>query len=541
MRRSGQSGIAERAVAHWLTKANERNYQIPFAQVLMSEGYTVIQISSHGQLEEGKDVVARDRRGHFHAYQMKTGNITIPVWRSIKEEVQELIELPISNPSVPKTAPYTSYLVTNGRVSEGVRRQIDTRNADNKARNRKYSFLKTIELDELTKRFIDAERQFWPSELADTQQFLNLRASDGKGLFPKQAFCEFLETWLFQRKASPPVIRGLISASVIVVAQLAQAFESAKNWFAVFECWTCLSAAILRLASKNGLQMQEWSLSFDMTMAGITDALTSLKEESASRPDLREGSPIGDGGFVYKARAVMLMGALCALELSEVSTGQKKEYDPALKPWMVNGLEHLWYWGESAFPYYLSIIRYLEAVGESARARELLEIILRRTTAWNEPGSPGGIPDPYVPVSDVIANVLNIQDDPLDLWQFTGLAYTLEAVVQMIVRRDYRNLLEKTWPAISRVQLAEIVPDDPSDYFSWHIEKGVHRSPLPNATQSYGELQGQSRSTAGSSLPFPEVVRGLIPFWLMVCPHRASPLLVAMADPVRPDGLTHNS
>jgi hypothetical protein len=524
-----------------LTEANERNYQIPFAQVLMSEGYTVIQVSSHGQLEEGKDVVARDRKGRFHAYQMKTGNITIPVWRSIKEEVQELIELPISNPSVPKTAPYTSYLVTNGRVSEGVRRQIDARNADNRAKNRKYSFLKTIELDELTKRFIDAARQFWPSELADTQQFLNLRASDGRGLFPKQAFCEFLETWLFLQEPSPPAVKGLISASVIVVAQLAQAFESAKNWFAVFECWTCLSAAIVRLASKNGLPAQEWSLSFDMATAGITDALTSLREESVSRPDLREGSPIGDGGFVYKARATMLMGALCALELSELSTGRRKEYDPALKPWMVNGLGHLWYWGESAFPYYLSIIRYLEAVGENARARGLLEVILQRTTVWNEPDSPGGIPDPYVPVSDVIASVLNIQDDPIDLRQFTGIAYTLEAVVQMIVRRDYRDLLERAWPAISRVQLAEVVPDDPADYFSWRIEKGVHRSPLPNATQSYRELQSQSRSAVDNVLPFPEVVRGLIPFWLMVCPHRASPLMVAMTDPVRPDGPAHDS
>ena len=178
MRKSGQNGIIEKAVADWLTRANERNYQLPFAQVLMSEGYTVIQISKHGQLEEGKDVVAIDRRGHIHAYQMKGGDITITVWRSIKEDVQELVEVPISNPSVPKTASYTSYLVTNGTVSEGVRRQIDARNADNKTKKRKYSFLKIIELDELTKRFIDAERQLWPSKLADTRQFLNLLASD---------------------------------------------------------------------------------------------------------------------------------------------------------------------------------------------------------------------------------------------------------------------------------------------------------------------------------------------------------------------------
>jgi len=541
LRRNGQNGIIERAVADWLTRTNERNYQLPFAQVLMSKGYTVLQISTHGQLEQGKDIIARDRKSRVYAYQMKCGDINVAEWRKIRGEIVDLISIPICNPAVSKKTSYTSYLVTNGRITEEVRRHIDDMNEDNKRKKRQWSVLKVIELDELMTLFIDAERQLWPSKLADTREFLNLLASDGAGLFPKESFSQFLKMWMFQGKTSASTAKSLISASIVLVAQLAQPFESSQNWFAVFECWTCLSAAILRLAARNKLQTPEWTPSLDMAMSGALNALRSLKKECLSRSNMLEGSPIGDGGYLYRARVVMVLGVLSALELSDVRLGQQQKCDQAFKEWVVGNIEHLWYWGESAFPYYLSIIRYLEAVGESARARELLEIILRRTTAWNEPGSPGGIPDPYVPVSDVIANVLNIQDDPLDLWQFTGLAYTLEAVVQMIVRRDYRSLLEKTWPAISRVQLAEIVPDDPSDYFSWHIEKGVHRSPLPNVTQSYGELQSQSRSTAGSSLPFPEVVRGLIPFWLMVCPHRASPLLVAMADPVRPDGQTHNS
>ena len=507
----------------------------------MSKGYTVLQISTHGQLEQGKDIIARDRKSRVYAYQMKCGDINVAEWRKIRGEIVDLISIPICNPAVSKKTSYTSYLVTNGRITEEVRRHIDDMNEDNKRKKRQWSVLKVIELDELMTLFIDAERQLWPSKLADTREFLNLLASDGAGLFPKESFSQFLKMWMFQGKTSASTAKSLISASIVLVAQLAQPFESSQNWFAVFECWTCLSAAILRLAARNKLQTPEWTPSLDMAMSGALNALRSLKKECLSRSNMLEGSPIGDGGYLYRARVVMVLGVLSALELSDVRLGQQQKCDQAFKEWVVGNIEHLWYWGESAFPYYLSIIRYLEAVGESARARELLEIILRRTTAWNEPGSPGGIPDPYVPVSDVIANVLNIQDDPLDLWQFTGLAYTLEAVVQMIVRRDYRSLLEKTWPAISRVQLAEIVPDDPSDYFSWHIEKGVHRSPLPNVTQSYGELQSQSRSTAGSSLPFPEVVRGLIPFWLMVCPHRASPLLVAMADPVRPDGQTHNS
>jgi hypothetical protein len=507
----------------------------------MSKGYTVLQISTHGPLEQGKDIIARDRKGRLHAYQMKCGDINLPEWRKIRGEIFDLISIPICNPAVSKTAPYTSYLVTNGRITEEVRRNIDDMNEDNKRRKLGRSFLKIIEMDELMTLFIDAERQLWPSELADTREFLNLLASDGAGLFPRESFCQFLKTWMFQGKTSASTAKSLISASIVLVAQLAQPFESSQNWFAVFECWTCTSSSILRLAAEGGLGTPTWQQSFDLAMTGARDALRNLKKECLSRSDMLEGSRIGDGGYLYRARAVMVLGALSGLELSEVNLEQQQKCDQAFKEWVVGNIEHLWYWGESAFPYFVSIIRYLESVDERDRAKDILGQMLLRTVTCNAPDSPGGIPDPYVPVSDVISNVLDVQDDPMDLRQFTGLAYTLEAIVQMIVRRDYRDLLEKSWPAVSRVQLAEIVPDDPADYFSWHIAKGVHRSPLPNATQSYGELQSQSQSIAGGELPYPEVARGLLPFWLMVCPHRASPLLVAMADPVRPDGLTHNS
>jgi len=283
------------------------------------------------------------------------------------------------------------------------------------------------------------------------------------------------------------------------------------------------------LAAKRDLTPPEWKRSYDLAMSAAMNALRSLKKECLSRSNMLEGSPIGDGGYLYRARVVMVLGVLSALELSETQAGQQG-YDQTVKQWIVASVEHLWYWGESAFPYYVNITRYLEAVGENARSKEILAAILQRTASCNEPRSPGGIPDPYVSASDVISDVLHVTDDPMDLRQFTGLAYALEAVVQMIVRRGYRDLLEKSWPAISRVQLAEIIPDDPSDYFSWHVEKGVHRSPFPKATQSYDELRSQSRGIGGRELPYPEIARGLLPFWLMVCPHRTSSHLVATID-----------
>jgi hypothetical protein len=496
----------------------------------MSEGYTVIQISTHGPLEQGKDIVARDHRGRFHAYQMKCGNINLKVWHEIKGEVEDLIQMPIANPSVPKKSSFSSYLVTNGRASEEVRRQIDEMNQDNKLKARNYSFLKLIEVDELRKMFTDAAKHLWPSELADTRQFLNLLASDGKDFFPEETFSSFLEAWMFRAKSSPSTVRNLISASTIVAAQLIQPFESAENWFAVFEGWTCLSAAIVRLAAKHGIEPSEWRQSFELTQMASMDALKNLKKECLSRQDLLEGSPIGDGGFMYKARVVLLVGALSALELSEVRSKRATVFDADLKKWIMSNIAYLWYWGESAFPFYLNIVRYLEAVGEQDTAKEILGLALRRTATCNALDSPGGIPDPYVAVSDVLSAVIGVRDEPLELYQFTGLAYELEALVHMAARRKYRDYLESSWYFISKVQYAELVPDEPSDYFAWHVEKGVNRSRFPEPTQSYSELELQSLPPDECAVPFLEITRSLLPFWLMVCPQRASPSLASIVD-----------
>jgi hypothetical protein len=57
------SGVIERVIENWLTNANERSYQIPFCQLLVAEGETVIYVSPHGPFEQGKDVVTVDKRG----------------------------------------------------------------------------------------------------------------------------------------------------------------------------------------------------------------------------------------------------------------------------------------------------------------------------------------------------------------------------------------------------------------------------------------------------------------------------------------------
>jgi len=76
--------VIERIVENWLTSANERGYQIPFSQVLMLEGHTVLYVSKHGPMEQGKDIITIGPDSVPCAYQLKAGNINLETWRRIE-------------------------------------------------------------------------------------------------------------------------------------------------------------------------------------------------------------------------------------------------------------------------------------------------------------------------------------------------------------------------------------------------------------------------------------------------------------------------
>ena len=66
---SEMSGVLERAIENWLTKVNERQYQLPFCQVLAARGEAILYVSTHGPFPKGKDIITRTRKGEINAYQ----------------------------------------------------------------------------------------------------------------------------------------------------------------------------------------------------------------------------------------------------------------------------------------------------------------------------------------------------------------------------------------------------------------------------------------------------------------------------------------
>lgn len=126
--------MIERIIENWLNSSNERSYEIPFCQYLISKGFTILELSFHGQVEQGKDIIALDDKGKPIAYQLKSGVINQQVWNKIKAEIDALIEIPIKYPKLNDEINHRCVLVTNGRITSKVRADIADRNANFKRR-----------------------------------------------------------------------------------------------------------------------------------------------------------------------------------------------------------------------------------------------------------------------------------------------------------------------------------------------------------------------------------------------------------------------
>ncbi len=244
-----KTGLIERAIENWLINTNERNYQTPFCQALMVQGHTVLFRSKHRPMEQGKDIVTRDKSGCYHAYQLKSGDVNQGFWRNIKGEIDALMQLPIVHPSVQKDDGHRAYLVCNGEITDEVRFEIDQINEDNLRRNREYAYLYVISFPELLDMFLQAQSEFLPKSIEEFRAFLELHLSDGRDFLDKNELAKFLASSVLTpgiRQKSDKI--HAISSSVVLLSHLLKSYQEEENHFALFEAWGLLASAIVVFA-----------------------------------------------------------------------------------------------------------------------------------------------------------------------------------------------------------------------------------------------------------------------------------------------------
>jgi hypothetical protein len=524
--------MIERVVENWLTNAKERHgYEIPFCQCLMMNGYKVLHLSSHGQMEQGKDIIAIDKNGVPCAFQLKAGNITASVWRDIKGEIDELIEIPINHPSINKSVNHRAILVTNGTITDKIRRDIDDRNAN--FRNKGLPELKIIVHSELLTEFIKVHGSFLPSEPKDFKTFLELFLSNGTDMLNKELFSNFLSSILFENKGteSHPILRQKIASGILLSQYALSPFELKNNHVAVVEGWILLCAHVFGLVEKYKLPEKYWRPSCKLIIQRINEQLCSLKEEVAYRDNYIEGSALGDGDVIYKARMTIAMGWLSALELFQKRINGEYELDDRIYSHIKECYPiKTWFWGESATPFFILMSLFLSEYGDKDLSNSIIRDILWEITIENGGRDGKGIPDPYYDPKEVIGSIFGTPEFEFERKSFLGSSYHLSALVDSLVRRNKRNILNELWMDISYFDNCEFVPETDWHIFLWRNKTGEVISEFYKLPQSWKELSDQAFS---KELKLPKILKTnpeFLYYFLLTYPHRLSKDSIKLID-----------
>jgi hypothetical protein len=482
-------------------------------------------------MEQGKDIVAISPNRTVCAYQLKSGDINLGKWRDMQEEVRELVELPVAHPAVDKNQPVQHFLVTNGMIDDPVRRAIDDMNMQWERLGLDNFKVDVTQGPQLLRKFVDAAGSFFPQKPIPLKDFLELYLVDGKSLPDKDRMASFLKQLLglgAPLTESALELRRRISGAAVIAQYLISPFEKELNHVAIVESWVVYLASVLALAEKNALDRETYSRTYEIIMDRIVEQLEDLETEFLSKRNYLEGSPMGDGGIVYKARATMVLAWMCALHMFEMKSNRATPDERIIQLIKSNHKDLLWYWGQSATPYHLIISLFCESMNETELAWNITLKVLVDLSLQDESNVGSRVPDPYLQVEKCVGAAMKLPG--LEREDFLDLSYHLAPLVYFSVRRNKRTSLDLLWKRISEMILCEYAPLHKWHYLLWQSDEGKYSTRLFEAPQSWkklNELANQKDST------LPEVIYDrpeFLYFYLLVYPHRLTSESLRLMD-----------
>jgi hypothetical protein len=488
--------VIERVVENWLTSVNERQYQIPFCQLLAAEGETVIYISPHGQREQGKDVITLGRDRVPRAYQLKAGRVALADWRKYHGEINELVIYPVDHPSIHSKKQHLPFFVTNGTVADPVLSAIPA--ANHFWRKSGAKPLTLLARDELVSRFVKAHGSYLPSDPANFGVFLDLVVKSGRDPFPKSSFARFLESILpFRDKPRPKnkdIERALASA-VLLTTYVTQGCVRESNHWALFEAWTVAASYILGVAEHHGAPPSCWTTPFELAELGAIRALQALAEEcEANKMLFTQGNPLTDG-TCYAPRITILCGLLAALNLHQRL--RNLPVNSFVRGFLNTYLHKVNMWGESAVPYLWAAALESEQYGRHSDAEGLILLILSSIVSVNA-GREKSLPNPYYGPEESIRLASGLE--PTNREMFDRHSYTAEPLIDFLARRLLRRHLASIWEKVTRIHFTEFSVKDTWEWFRWRAQHGSLKTTIPGMPQSWKELLAHA-TTPPQGLP----------------------------------------
>ena len=529
--------MLERVTENWLDKASERSFQQPYCYMLSAEGHTIIHLTRHCGMEMGKDIITVAPDGTPCAFQLKAGNISLAKWRTeVSPQIDDLVIGQINHPSVDNSKHHRSYLVTNGNIVEEVSRAIDDRNRTWANQNQPYLRLNTIVRGELLEKAKGLGDNLWPTELTDIKTLLEMFLESGQGVLPKEKLASLFESTFplkppdNKKIPSKKHCERVIASAAILCAIATSSFSKENNHVAEIEAWILYISYVLALAERWGLSAKAYENEFEIVTQSIYNSLANLCDEIKEREYLIEGNPLADS-YVYKVRVTWLLGLMSVYALWRGSKEESKnEVDDFLREFCKEKRIQLDLWGEAAMPQWLAFLWYFRKINGTKEQDDVLDVLISAMCELNGPKGRRPLANPYYEAEDILPHILGVAEEPL-MDSFRGQSYTLEGLVHLFVRRNWKQRMKFLWPGVTRLMYLSFEPENFRDFYRWRNKEGKNWIVSPQPTQEWEELRELASESDGACIP-PSIKNHPILLLLFLCvyPHRMNAEILRWLD-----------
>ncbi len=484
----------------------------------------------HLAFEQGKDVVAIDKHGKPHAFQLKGGNITNSRWRGeVKREIEELVEYAIVHPSVKKGIKHKSYLITNGELADTVRLAIDNLNSN----KWKDSPLEVVTYGQLLKGFAALSNTFVPQKISNYKNFLDLYFSNGNGLVDEKMFSDFISDVLRinEDNLSKEERRRNVAAAVLYTSYVLASFKKENNYISIIQILTLLGSHILAVAEKFNLPEKYWEESFKIIQDEIFLTGDRLQDEIKNDGLISLVNSMWDGEIGHYRRH-LAVSYLFAFKIAQLFEKNPNWNNAINDNFFVKLKDSMKLWGEEAI--YSLVLTFLcvnKALSKNDdRAFSPLFTAIEAILKFNGKDGKIGLLSPYYGITFAIKRRYGQLEEPLDE-KFVGRSFFIRSLVDLLVRHGRRTELDKYWRDITHIAQDKFVPDELWQHFIWHCDKGDNQSEFPNQTQSWTKLVKEANEINLNLIPKTiQTHSSFLPLFLLVYPHRITNNYIKFLD-----------
>ena len=523
--------MIEKLIENWLTNVHELGYTIPFCEVLISRGYTIVRISRQGRGELGKDVIARSSDGQLHTFQLKgPADVTLREWQGIQDEVRDLVQLPVIDPAINREEPHVPFLVTNGEIVGDALTSIEEYANDWVRRG--YPQLQIWRKHDLLPMFIESHGSYLPRELIDFREFVQLYVSQFEDRLPREKFELFL-----QELVNVDAVTGrgrnakrAIESMVLMAGYILEQYERAENHVSALEGWTVVTAVVLHVAARDNLRIRQYGQSLNLIWMAFYRNLEGLQAECLKRDHFIEPRYVtAERDDIRGARTMLTLGWLATKYFIDKQGNSQESPGPILT---IVKREHkaLRFLGESDWPYIMVLSLFLERTEGASAGESLIRAWVRGIVMMNRGRDSAGIPSPYWLQEKVLA-FANGKLATYEQERFPGQSYTIHSALDMLVRRLLRQAVTHFWPASSRLTFADYLPGNSAEWFLWRSYDGYMRLDNPQQPVSWSAWRAAANNVPRNLVPAILLERSewLLPFALTY-PHRVTREMSGVID-----------